>query len=72
MKNTVQPKQFILFNEFIETKVIRDEPFVARDGSWGTRSTPPSGEGWTIADYGDEHATRWERRRLLPAWGRTC
>ena len=66
MRDAVQPKQFII----IETEVTRDQPFADRDGSWGTRSTPPSGEGWTIADYGDEHATRWERRRLLPAWGR--
>jgi hypothetical protein len=66
MRDAVQPKQFIL----IETEVTRDQPFADRDGSWGTRSTPPSGEGWRIADFGDEHATRWERPRLLPAWGR--
>ena len=72
MRDTVRREQFILFNELVETEVTRDQPFADRDGSWGTRSTPPSGEGWTIADFGDEHATRWERRRLIPSWGRTC
>jgi len=70
MRDTVRREQFILFNELVETEVTRDQPFADRDGSWGTRSTPPSGEGWTIADFGDEHATRWERRRLIK--GRSC
>ena len=70
--SSIYTEQFILFNELVETEVTRDQPFADRDGSWGTRSTPPSGDGWTIADNGDEHSTRWKRRRFLPAWGRTC
>ena len=57
--------------EVVENAVTCDQPIADRDGSWGTRSTPPSGEGWTINDCGDEPATRWERRRFLSAWGRT-
>ena len=38
-------EQLRLFNEFIETIVVRDQPFVARDGAWGTRTTRPSGDG---------------------------
>jgi hypothetical protein len=61
------PIQPALFVEFVEIATTRDEPFAD-----GTRPVSPSGEGWIIVDFGDEHSTRWERRRLLPAWGRQC
>jgi hypothetical protein len=53
--------------EVVETVVTRDQPFCDRDGAWGTRSTPPPGEGWRVVDYGNEKRTRWERPRLVPA-----
>jgi hypothetical protein len=59
-------EQPILFVEVIEVVVTRDAPFDDHNG-WGTRVAPPLGDGWIVADYGDEHATRWERRRLVPA-----
>jgi hypothetical protein len=61
----VKPIQPALFLEFIERATTRDERF-----SEGTRPVPPSGEGWHIADYGDEHATTWQRRQLIPSWER--
>lgn len=67
-KDDRRPEQIIV----IETAVTRDHAFVDSDGSSGTRPTPPPGENWIIADYGDEHSTRFERLRLLPARGRTC
>jgi hypothetical protein len=60
---SIQPA---LFFEFVESITTRDEPFAD-----GTRVVPPSGDGWCIADYGDEHATTWQRSRLIPAWGRS-
>jgi hypothetical protein len=59
---SIQPT---LFFEFIEVTTTRDERFAE-----GTRPVSPSGKGWRIADYSDEHATRWERRRFVPSWGR--
>jgi hypothetical protein len=61
-----QPVQHGLFLEFVEITTTRDERFAE-----GTRPVPPSGKGWRIADYGDEHATTWARTRLIPSWGRS-
>lgn len=66
-----QSEQLRLFNEVIETIVVRDQPFVDGDGAWGTRTTRPPGDGWRVADYEHEKRTRWERPRLVPAWRRT-
>ena len=62
--------QLTLFLELTETVSTGDQPFADRDGGWGTGSMPPPGHGWCVADYCSEHATRFERRRLVPAWGR--
>lgn len=57
--------QLSLFLELVEATTTRDERFCE-----GTRPVPPCGAGWFIADYGDEHATTWTRRRLIPSWER--
>ena len=65
MRITSKPIQPVLFLELLEVSTTRDQRFAE-----GTRPMPPPGDGWRIADYGDEHATTWARTRLIPSWER--
>jgi hypothetical protein len=51
-----------LFVELVEVAETRDEAYTDEDGSWGTKSKLPPGQGWRITDSSRERGTRWERR----------
>jgi hypothetical protein len=61
------PDQLALFAEVVEVRVTRDEPFKAKDGSWGSRIVRPPGRGWHPFPIRlqSKRRTNWLRRRTF-------
>jgi hypothetical protein len=56
--NASSSLQFVAAFELVWTRdLVREHG----DGSQGTYPVPPPGVGWTIADFGKERRTQWQR-----------